>query len=40
MIIFTLYLPEATVNVRYQCVLLRNVCACQTNCSVVTGTVR
>ena len=40
MIISTLYLPETTVNVRYQCVLLRNVCAGHTDCSVVTDTVR
>jgi hypothetical protein len=40
MIISTLYLPETTVNVRYQCVLLRSVCAGQTNCSVMIGTVR
>jgi len=39
-IISTLYLPEITVNVRYQCVLLRSVCAGQTNSSVMTGTVR
>ena len=38
-IISTLYLPEITVNVRYQCVLLRSVCAGQTNSSVMTGTV-
>lgn len=40
MIISTLYLPETTVNVRYQYVLLRSVCAGQTNCSVTIGTVR
>jgi hypothetical protein len=39
MIISTLYLPEIIVNVRYQCVLLRSVCAGQTNCSVMTGNV-
>jgi hypothetical protein len=40
MIMFTLYLPEITVNVRYQCEPLRDVCAGQTNCSVMTDTVR
>jgi hypothetical protein len=40
MIISILYLPETTVNVRYQCVLSRSVCAGQTNCSVIIGTVR
>jgi hypothetical protein len=40
MIISTLYLPETTVNVRYQCVLSRSVCAGQAHCSVATGTVR
>jgi hypothetical protein len=39
MIISTLYLLETTVNVRYQCVPLRSVCAGQTNCSVMTVTV-
>jgi hypothetical protein len=40
MIISTLYLPETTVNVRYQYVLLRSVCPGQMGCSVTTGTVR
>jgi len=39
-IISTLYLPEITVNVRYQCVLSRSICAGQRNSSVMTGTVR
>jgi hypothetical protein len=40
MIISTLYLHEVTVNVRYQCVLLRSVCARQTRYSIMAGTIR
>jgi hypothetical protein len=40
MIISTVYLPEITVNVRYQRELFRSTFAGQTNCSVMTGTVR
>jgi hypothetical protein len=39
-IISTLYLPETTVSILYQCVLLSSVCAGQTHCSDMTGTVR
>jgi hypothetical protein len=40
MIISTFYLPETTINVRYQYVPLRSACAGQGNHSVMTGTVR
>ena len=40
MIIPIVYLPKTTVNVRYQCVPMRSVCAGQTDYSMVTGAVR
>jgi hypothetical protein len=40
LIISTLYLPETIVSIRYQCELLRSLCAGHTNYSAMTGTVR
>jgi hypothetical protein len=40
LIISILYLPETTVNVRRQHVLSGSIRAGQTECSVMTGTVR
>jgi hypothetical protein len=39
-IISTPYLPETTVDIRYQYVLLRRICAGQTSYSGMAGTVR